>query len=188
MLDEKESPKRVPYSEHPERCLQINRVAGGEQQCQFFREPGQSFCKFHGGMASETLKLESTETSLYRLRKYGKRLQEIKVANSARTLDDELGILRITLEEVVNKFGEEGEVSILLYSTKITELVREIKSVLVAADRLATKAGTLIGRSEAIVIAGRVVEIVSKHITDPGALNRIANEISEAFITVEDEG
>jgi len=177
--------EKVPYPDHPDRCQGINS-AKGEQvgQCTLFKVPGSDFCSFHGGnkkAQADTLQ----ELNLYRLKKFTNRLVEFKNANGARTIDEELAILRMVLEETVNKCNDEME--LLLYSTKISELINDIKGLVISADKLATKARTTIGRSEAIVIAGKTVEIITRHIDDPAILAKIAEDITQAFITTEDE-
>ena len=76
------------------------------------REEDSKYCFIHGGnRADTTLK----ELNLYRIKKFEGRLRELKSANAARTIDEELAILRMTLENVLMKCDEEGEMGLLLY-------------------------------------------------------------------------
>lgn len=174
-------PKRVPYPDHPDRCQGRSPMGAGDvEQCSFVREPNSQYCFIHGGNKA-TAAAEKASLNIYRIAKFQKRLQEFQVANGARTIDEELAILRMILEETINKC--EDNMELLLYSTKISELIRDIKALVVVADKLATKSGMLIGRSEAIVIAGKVVDAISRHITDETALARISDELVNIFIT-----
>jgi len=173
---------RIPYPDHPRRCqgIAMGINAGGGGQCEFMAIEDSSYCQIHGGNVKAQLAVKA-ELNLYRVRKYQKRLTEFKVANGARTIDEELAILRMILEEVLIKAEMEGEMGLLLYSTKMSELIRDIKNCVITADKLATKAGMLIGRSEAIVIAGKVVQILSEEIEDTALLGRIADKVANAF-------
>lgn len=169
--------KRVPYPDHPNRCQALtshSENSGG--QCLYLTEEGKDYCIIHGGTSRVNEAL-----NLYRVRKFEKRLKDFTAANGARGIDEELAILRMVLEEVLNKCDSEME--LLLYSTKISELVMDIKSLVLAADRLASKRGMLIGRAEGMVIAGQVVAIISKFISDETILTKIADEVGDAFLT-----
>lgn len=173
----------VPYPDHPERCQGRQNNKGREGQCLFFREEGSTFCIIHGaGFKNSAVK----ELNLYRIKKYQKRLLELKSANGARTIDEELAILRMVLEEILIKCEAEGDMGLLLYSIKISEMVRDIKNCVLVADKMATKAGQLIGRTEAIVIAGKVVQILSEEITDQSALGRIGERVLNAFTNTDE--
>lgn len=176
--------KHVPYPDHPNRCQAIaqGNTAGGGGQCMFFAVENSNYCQIHGGNKAQQAAVKN-EMNLYRVAKYQKRITDLKTANGARTIDEELAIMRMILEEVLNKCEIEGEMGLMLYSTKISELVNNIKGCVVTADKLATKAGMLLGRSEAIVIAGKVVQILSEEIEDPALLSKIADKVADAFAT-----
>ena len=175
--------KDVPYPAHPERCQGIIRTNNGfEGQCTHYRIEGSNYCIIHGGSVAQT-QTPLKELNLYRVKKYMKRISELKTANAARTIDEELAILRMVLEETLERTEKEGDMGLLLYSQKISEIIRDIKSCVITADKLATKAGTLLGRSEAIVIAGKVIEILSTEVNDTEVLSRIADKVADAFAT-----
>lgn len=171
-----ENVKRVPYPDHPDRCQGMlgAQLAG---QCTMFKSEGSQYCPLHGG---NMVDLPGKSLNLYRIRKWQNRLSEFKTANGSRTLSEELALLRMILEETVNNC--QSEMDLMLYSTKISDLVNDIKGLVLAADKLETKAGSLIGRTEGMVIAGKMVEIISRHVTDEKILNRMAEEISSAFV------
>jgi hypothetical protein len=174
-------PQLVPYPDHPQRCQGRSSARGMDtEQCSFIREPNSEYCFIHGGNKGNAA-AENKSLGMYRLGKFEKRLRELQVANGARTIDEELSILRMILEETLNKCGDNME--LLLYSTKISEIIINIKGLVVVADKLATKSGMLIGRSEAIVIAGKVVDCISRHITDESLLGAIAEDLVGIFIT-----
>jgi len=176
--------KKVPYPDHPNRCQAVGGSHG--DQCFNLAAPESKYCLAHSGnfaVAQTQLK----ELNLYRVKKYEKRIREFKEANGARGLEEELAIMRMVLEEILLKCENEGEMGLLLYSTKISETVRDIKTLVLSVERLSSKAGLTIGRSQGVVLAGKVVDIISRHVTDMEALNRIANDIGEAFVMPDPE-
>jgi hypothetical protein len=170
--------QRVEYPDHPNRCQGLtNHPENPGGQCSYLAEEGKNYCILHGGVSNGT----NSSLNLYRVRKFEKRLKDFTTANGARGIDEELAIMRMVLEEVLNKCDTEME--LLLFSTKISELVGDIRNLVMAADRLASKRGMLIGRAEGMVIAGQVVTIISKYISDEIILGKIADEVGEAFLT-----
>ena len=176
--------KKVPYPDHPHRCQAIGGPGGN--QCDNLSEPDTIYCLLHSGnIGPQQIVLK--DLNLYRIKKYEKRIRDMKESAGARGLEEELAIMRMVLEEVLMKCDGEGEMGLLLYSTKISETIRDIKALVLSVDKLSTKAGLMIGRSQAVILAGKVVEIISKHITDQLMLGKIADEIGDAFIMPDTE-
>jgi len=170
-----ETLRRVPNG-HPRQCQAIRPGMG--VQCNFEAVEGKANCTMHGG----SLHPEKTKSlNSYRLGKYQKRMEEFSTSTRLRSIDEEIGILRMVLEEIFTQC--ESNVDLLLYSQKIGELVRDITKCVQVADRLATKEGMLIGRAEALTIATRVVNVISKYIENEQQLLEIAEQISDAFMT-----
>jgi hypothetical protein len=172
-----ETLKRVQNG-HPRQCQAIRPGMG--TQCNFEAVEGGLTCIMHGGVHRlESNRVKSLNT--YRLGKYQKRMQEFADSPRLRSIDEEIGILRMVLEEIFNQCS--SDVDLLLYSQKISELIRDITKCVQVADRLATKEGMLIGRAEALTIATRVINVISAHIHDEQKLLEIAEQISDAFLT-----
>ena len=166
----------------PEQCQAMNYQQG--IQCRFKSEPASKFCIMHGGHGSaESIRV--ADFNQYRFRKYQARHKEFTDSAKLRSVDEEIGVLRMVLEEIVNMC--ESSMDLMLYSQKISDLVRDITKCVIVSDKLATKAGMLIGRQEAMVIGNRVVDILATHITDEALLLKLADEISDAF-TMKVEG
>ena len=162
--------------EDPHRCQSYVQSEG--VQCGFKAVEGSRFCIMHGGRHSiESNRVASL--SQYRLKKYQKRHGEFLENAKLRSVDEEISILRMVLEEIINMAN--SEVELMLYSQKISDLVRDITKCVQVADKLATKAGMVIGRQEAMVIGNRVVDILATHITDEALLLKIADQIGDAF-------
>jgi hypothetical protein len=169
--------ERVPNG-HPDQCETIRQGLG--IQCNFKKVEGRRTCIMHGGnLGDAPARVKSLNS--YRLGKYQKRMEDFAGASNLRSVDEEIGILRMVLEEVFLQC--ESDVDLLLYSQKIGDLVRDITKCVQVADKLATKSGMLIGRVEAMAIAEKVVNILPKYISDETILLKIAEELADAFLT-----
>ncbi len=169
-----EAMKRVDRSD-PRRCQAIRNG-----QCEFEAVEGSQYCKMHGG-AMHLKIAEQDSLNSYRLGKYQQRMRQFATSTRLRSIDEEIGILRMLLETIFERC-EKYDMDVYLYSQKITELVHAIRNCVIVADKLATKDGMLIGRDEAIKIAQKVIEILPKYINNQEDLLKIADELSEAFV------
>lgn len=169
--------ERVPTG-HPDQCEAIRPGVG--TQCNFKKAEGRRTCIMHGGNFGE-MPARVKSLNSYRLGKYQKRMEEFAGAENLRSVDEEIGILRMVLEELFIQC--ESNIDLLLYSQKIGDLVRDITKCVQVADRLASKSGMVIGRVEAMSIAEKVVNILPKYIHDEQILLQIAEELADAFLT-----
>lgn len=171
--------KHVPYPDHPNRCSA--RIGGPhEGQCKNFATPNGTSCVMHGGKLHE-VKIATESLGLYRVGRFNKRLNELKTHVGVRSLEDELAIMRMILEEILIKCDTTQE--LLLYSTRIGEVIADIRNLVISSEKLSSRTGMLVGRTEAVVLAGKVVEIMARHVKDETILGRIADEIIEVFVT-----
>ena len=170
--------ERVPNG-HPEQCEALRPGVG--KQCNLKRVNGGRTCIMHGGNALLDHSIRVKSLNQYRLGKYQQRMREFAESDHLRSVDEEIGILRMTLESLFVQCNT--EIDLVLYSQKISELIRDITKCVQVADKLATKSGMLIGRSEALTIANRVITILPKYIRNEEDLLKIAEEISDAFLT-----
>lgn len=175
--------QKIPYPDHPNRCQAIGGLSEG--QCINLASQDSQYCLVHGGNIADRVALK--DLNLYRIKKYEKRIRAMKESSGARGLEEELAIMRMILEEILLTCEKEGDMGLLLYSTKISETVRDIKTLVLSVERLSSKAGLTIGRSQGVVLAGKVVDIISRHVVDMTALNKIADEIGEIFAMPDPE-
>lgn len=153
----------------PTRCQAID----GEQ-CRFQAMEGAKYCPKHGGQ-SVLKNQEKAELRKYRLTKWRERHAEFSMSEQALNLREEIGILQVMLEEIWNQCHSTTD--LMLYANKIRELVMNIKDVVVACGRLDSKQGNLLDKSQALILAGQIVEIIGNEINDNEAIDRINNGI-----------
>jgi len=145
------------------------------QQCVNKVVPGTTSCPANGGVANRQY-IEIHNMGLYRIRKFQQQITEFKAHSQMRSLDDELAIQRMILEEILNQCESAND--LILYSTKIGEVIQDIKALVVASEKMASRTGMLVSRTEAILLAQRMVEVIARHVVDDVALAKIAEEIA----------
>lgn len=154
----------------PFRCQAVHQ--GG--QCIYKRTEHSQFCPLHGGTRDEET-FQKYRLAKYRLTQYGGRVAEFACDDEIKSLREEIGILRMTLETLLNQLTDKNK--LLLFIDKIQHLVGQITKTVESAQRMEEKTNTLIDRKVVIVIADSMVGIVSQYVKDPDELNMIAEKI-----------
>jgi len=121
----------------------------------------------HGGQIGK-----STEAKMYRLQKYQARLTELKDHEAALSLRNEIGILRMTLEEILNKC--DNAVDLMIHSAKISRLVQDIGKLVVESKKLEAGLGNLLDRQVVLTLASAIIDVIGEIIDDPDQLAQIA--------------
>ena len=159
----------------PNRC-QSN---GAKTQCPYLAVPGSQYCPMHGGHSA----LKAAETArkrVYNLAKYQDRIGEHANHDQAKSLREEIGILRILLEGVMDQCKDQSD--LLMYSNKISDLAIKIEKLVSSCHRLEAATGMLLDKGAALRIATEIVNIVGSHIEDPLILETIAQQIADCVI------
>ena len=167
---------RVDHEDDPERC-QGQTTQG--QRCPYKAMPGVTHCPMHGGPKQQESKKKETLRN-YRLQLWNQRVAEFGDSEGVKSLRDEIGITRLLLENVVNRCQDSTE--LILYAPRIGDLVMKIEKLVTSCHKLEASTGLLLDKSAALVIAGKIVEVVSRFVTDPDAVDKIATEICETIV------
>ena len=117
---------------------------------------------------------------MYRLQIWQERLDEFTTSNECNTLKNEVGILRLALEEILNKCTDSNH--LLLYSQKISDLAVKIEKLISSSHRIEKSLGTLLDKSAALSFAGEVINIISQFIDDPEVIDSVSNGIIDALV------
>ena len=164
----------------PNRCQGPSATLG---QCPFFAEPGQKYCLRHAGSSIKAQ--ETKRTNQYRLQVWQQRLEEFAENENVKSLRDEIGILRLLMEEILNKCSDSTQ--LLIYSSKISDLAIRIEKLVSSCHRLEAKMGMLLDKSAALSLAGQIVTIIGQHVTDPEIIDSISNGIINALASLTGE-
>ena len=157
--------KSEPFS--PTRCQAVVK----QGQCPFEVIPGQTRCQMHsaGGLQ------EKAGLTNYRLTIWQKRLNELSNSDAVKSLRDEIGLLRLTLESVVNNCKDAND--LLIYSGKISDLAVKIEKLVVSCHKLELSSGTLLDKQSVLQLASNLVDIITRHITNIEDVEIISEEI-----------
>ena len=109
---------------------------------------------------------------LYRLQKYQARLGEVRDNKAALSLRNEIGILRITLEQILNKC--DSAVDLMIHSAKISRLIQDIGKLVVESKKLEAGLGKLLDRQVVLALASEIIEVIGEAIDDPETLASIS--------------
>lgn len=123
--------KCVRATEESHRC-QATASSGGQCLNRVAVEGGK-YCLLHGGN-KEIATLKTRELKNYRLAKWRSRIEEKVYDGSIKNLHEEIGILRIILEETLNRAQSVEE--LLIFSPQISDLTVKIERLVTAAHKL----------------------------------------------------
>lgn len=163
--------ERVTDPYDPERC----QSGSNTQQCMYKATNGTKYCPRHGGVASSPTGLLQTQRWNYRLGKWQARAQEFANSPILKSLKEEIGVLRILLEETVQKCQDQYE--LLFASQTIVMLVDKIKDTVLVAQKLETQLGQQLSQSELFAVAEELVKIIIETVPDPRVCEQLADKI-----------
>jgi len=141
-------------------------------------------CPKHQGFQEVTYKQKKALHD-YRLQVWQERIAEFSESDKVKTLRGEIGILRLLVEQTLNKCQDPTE--LMLYSGKIGDLVMKIEKLVRSCDRLESSMGMLLDRAGALVLAGEIVEIISTHVKDSNVIDQISSGIITAIADLTGE-
>lgn len=157
----------------PERC-QGNLKFG---QCHFKAIPGSQYCPIHNSGAGRAEKKETLRN--YRLTKWQARLEELSDSEKRKDLSEEIGIIRILVEEKMNLC--ETAHDIMAHSGGIADLVSKLERIVMSAQKLDERNNELLDKSTVAKIAEGIIDIIMTYIEDEEIVENIADGISDLF-------
>lgn len=159
---------------HPsERCE--STVANG--QCPFLAVPETKTCPMHGANKSQQVLLEETRRA-YRLRKWQDRIADFADDEQIISLREEIGILRMVMEEMLNKCEDSQD--LLMMSHRIADTALKIERLITTCEKIERRTGAMLSKRSIIQLASRFVEIINNHVEDPDILEQISDEMVRA--------
>lgn len=161
----------------PERCNSLERH--NTAQCRYKRIPGTTKCPRHAYNNDTQAKTEQTLKN-YRLQKWQSRVIELVNSDGLKSLREEIGIIRMLLEEIVNQC--QNATQLLIYSDQIHRCVMSIQSLVVSCQKLEERNGLLLDKTAVISLADQMVRIVSEQIDDPEKLATIGEKFAETIM------
>jgi hypothetical protein len=171
---------RMDSETDPDRCQGLIQSGVNAGQCQYKAVPGCKYCIMHGG-GTQAANNKKNALKNYQLTQYAARVGDLSNSPDIKSLREEIGILRLTLENVLNQC--ENANKLLLYTDKITNLTDKINKLVVSCQNIEEKNNNLLDRKVVIVIADSIVTLISEYISDPDKLLEIGDKICGAITT-----
>ena len=162
-------------ADDPNRCQYIIPTRG---QCILKACEGSSYCAAHGGNRGFQSK-EKQSLKNYRLNKFADRISEKSSSSDILSLRNEIGILRLLLEEKINRCADESD--LVMMSGPLSDLVIKIEKMVSSCNRLDSKLGNYLDRNEILQFSQVIVKIISDNIEDEALLEKISSEIYNAL-------
>ncbi len=151
-------------------------------QCINCKEPNSNFCLNHGGN-NQAIKKNGEVVRNYRLMRWQQRVGEMADNASIKSLREEVGILRVILEEMLNQCKD--SMDLLLYSQRMSDLVMKIEKLVVSCDKLENRMGLLLGKDSILQLAATYIQIINTHVHDPIIVEQISQEMVQAIHQIE---
>lgn len=128
----------------------------------------------HGG-TPQLDKNKQYQVAKYRLEQYGARVKEFAGDDMIKSLRDEIGILRMTLETLVNQCKTANQ--LVMFVDKVSQLVNQIRQTVESTHKLEEKTAQLLDRRVIVIIADSIVQIIGEHVKDPDVLQLIGSRV-----------
>jgi hypothetical protein len=158
--------ERVKEDDDPRRCQGMVK----NNQCILVRVEGSDYCAAHGGNIA-LIKQSNEAVSRYRLTKWQAQVERFKSDSDLKSLKDEIGILRVLLEERLNSCG--STVDLMLHTGPISDLVCKIEKLVKSCHDIDIDFQNLLDKQQVLNIADQIINILSENIKDPELMQTI---------------
>lgn len=160
----------------PRRCQEVTGIG----QCKFKTIDGADRCPVHFRHSGHVDKKKKHQ---YLLAYWQNRVDEFADSDDIKSLAGEIGVLKMTLENVLNSLHSPA--LLLTHANTIGDLVSRIERVTVTLNNLEMKTGKMLDKSTLLRLAGDIVDIMIHNIPDPVLAEKIGNEIIEKVLTTQ---
>lgn len=134
---------------------------------------GPKFCSRHSGTANHSIQKADKRT--YMLAKWQERMNHQADNPRIKSLREDIGILRLTLENKFSLINDATELE--MRSGGITELVRTIASTVMMAHKIERDSNQLLDKSQALELIHQITQIIAGHIQSQVQLQAIATDM-----------
>lgn len=171
---------RMDGADDPDRCQALTT----EDQCNLKRFGESLYCKVHGGNVANQ-KIRDASLTAYRQSKWQARIQAHGEHPRVKSLRDEIGILRILMEERLETVHTPFD--FIAAAGPISDIVDKIARTVQAADKLEKSMGEHLDKQALLTFGSEVIGIIANNIKDTDVVDKIANEIMQAIPGSNDE-
>lgn len=166
-------------TDHPKDRCEATVTQG---QCPYTKAEGTNYCPMHGSNSGRIARQQETIRN-YRLARWQQRINDFADNDQIKSLREEIGILRMMMEEMLIKCTDTTE--LMLYSHRISDLAMKIERLVVSCDKLENRMGMLLSKRAVLQLAGTYVNIINTYVSDPDVIEQISNEMLEATRVID---
>jgi len=174
-MDGKEWERCAPHD--PNRC----QSSGQGGQCPYKAKEGSKYCSRHSSN-TDTLQARAA-ANMYRLTKYQDRVSEFATHDELKNLRGEIGILRMSLEEIINSCNGD-QAMLIAYSGKIADMVVKIRTLLLSCQKLDVQLGNVLDRDKVILIAQAFIELAAEFVPNPEHLDVLGQKMLQRIMEI----
>lgn len=167
---------KIDHEADVNRCLGLQNGS----QCPFKAVPGHEYCERHAGVIVKQ-QIKEADNRNYRLTLWRARVNEFADHPKIKTLNEEIGITRLLLEETLNRCHD--GMDLMVHSTKIMDIITRIQKLVAECHRLEEKSGLLIDKSTVLNLSGSIIQIIGDHVRDDNIIDAISSKILELITT-----
>ena len=157
-------------ADDPSRCQAVTR----QGQCLNKATVEGGTCPVHGGNGAVE-KAERESIRNYKLAKFQVALNRHADSPRLKSLNDEVAILRMMLEEQLNQCQDATD--LILKSHLISDLVIKIEKLVKSCHSLESSLGGLLDKQAILTFASNVIDVIGSVITDDEQLQIISDGI-----------
>jgi len=158
----------------PRRCQ--GRTKAGSQ-CILKSVPGGTYCIVHGG-ATQLKSEKKANLRNYNLERYRQRISELADNPALKNLSEEIGILRMTLENTLTLCHTPTD--LMLKQSIISDTILKIEKLVTSCHKLDKDMSGLIGREDLQKLAGDIIMIIGEHVP-AGDIESVAMKLQIAI-------
>lgn len=156
----------------------------GEYDCKYLKTPGSDYCSRHGAN-KQIAKLGQATLYNFKLDRVRARTNLLATDSARYKLEEELAILRLTLEDTINKITHSEDPndphSLFAASDTIKNLVLSIDKLVQSSIVQSQRLKLLLTRQDLIKEVQLIIDIISEEIDDVDTIIRIGERISESL-------
>jgi len=144
------------------------------EHCVFKSVEGTERCPKHGG-ANIALSNEKQSIRTYRLSKFQARLEEFANDPNVKSLREEIGILRILMEEKFNSIAT--DLDLIAQAGGISDLCMKIEKLVSSCQRIEKSMGQYLDKNQVTQLGTETVQVIAENIKDPDVIEAITDGI-----------
>lgn len=146
--------------------------------CTHKRLAPSRFCSMHGG-ALTMKKLEKERMREYKVNQYMKRYAEFADSPQIRSLREEIGITRMSLEAIMEQVDSASK--LLVYHPQILQTLMVVQKLVEAAQKLDEKNNLLLDRKILMTVVDGIIQRITNHVKDAAILDVLSTEIYDVI-------